>query len=304
MSDATDTSHININDTSKLQPMDVGDILDTTFSLYRKHFLLFLGIASIYFFALLIAYSLKGFISDKVYKAPISTLAALPIAMVSIGGIVLASATTYLGGDTTSGAALRQVFRRFFPMLWSHLIWRLVAVITLISISFSILFTVRWGAPGILIGLIGFPVSIYFTICWVFHLPIVLLEEPRVGYALKRSTELVRGGWWQVFGILILILLTSYAIALIFKMSLGFIFVFTKFAGNTDLRSMIEWSIMENPLDSSNFLFYAIMTCADLILKKLVFPIWAIGTTLLYFDRRIRKEGSDIELTENTGKDV
>ncbi|MDE0481004.1 MAG: hypothetical protein OXI67_00370 [Candidatus Poribacteria bacterium] len=297
MLDSNDTSHIEINNTSKLQPMGVGDILDTTFSLYRKHFLLFLGIASIYFFAILIEYSLKGFISATIQKALIPTLTAMPFAIVSIGGVVLASAAVYLGENITSSAALKQVFKRFFPVLGSHLIWRMFFVFTFLSIGFSIILTIRQGVSGILLGLIGFPIAFYFLICWVFHLPIVLLEEPRVLYALRRSSELVRGAWWQVVGILILILLTSYAIAVIFKVSLGFMFVFTKFAGNTDLRSILEWSIMDKALDTSNFFFYIIMTCADLILTTLVFPIWTIGLTLLYFDRRTRKESSDVELT-------
>ena len=134
-------------------------------------------------------------------------------------------------------------------------------------------------------------------VCWVFHMPIVLLEESRVIYALRRSSELVRSKWWQILGILILILLASYAIAIIFKLSLGFILIFTKLAGNTDLRNIVEWSILETVLDSDNFLFYAIMTCTDLIMTALVFPIWVIGVTLLYFDRRVRKEGYDIQLT-------
>lgn len=301
MSDTTETSHGEINDISKLQPMGVGDILDTTFSLYRKHFLLFLGIASIYFFAILIEYSLKGFISGTIQKALIPTLTAMPIAIVSIGGVILASATVYLGENITSSVALKQVLKRFIPVLGSHLIWRLFFVLTFLSIGFSIILTIRQGASGILLGLIGFPIAFYFLICWVFHLPIVLLEVPRVVYALKRSTELVRSTWWQVVGILILILLTSYAIAVIFKVSLGFMFVFAKFAGNTDLRSVIEWAIMENLLDTSNFYFYTIMICADLILTTLVFPIWTIGLTLLYFDCRTRKESSDVELTaDNT----
>jgi len=46
--------------------------------------------------------------------------------------------------------------------------------------------------------------------------------------------------------------------------------------------------------------FYAIMTCTDLILKTLIFPIWVIGIVLLYFDLRIRKEGFDIEIQVNS----
>ena len=126
--------------------------------------------------------------------------------------------------------------------------------------------------------------SLYLLV-WVFS--IVLLNLCR------------RSKWWQILGILILILLASYAIAIIFKLSLGFILIFTKLAGNTDLRNIVKWSILETVLDSDNFLFYAIMTCIDLIMTALVFPIWVIGVTLLYFDRRVRKEGYDIQLTAN-----
>ena len=300
MLENTDTSTDHTSETSKLQPMRVGDILDTTFSLYRKHFLMFLGLTSIYFFGLLLEYSLREFIAEKSQKALISTLAAMPFAIVSMGGVVFASATIYLGNDTTSGASLRQVFRRFFPMLWSHLIWRLTLVISLASFTTLLLLIVRRNIIGMLVLFVfPFSICIYYMVCWVFYMPIVLLEEPRVMYALRRSSELVRSKWWQILGILILILLASYAIAIIFKLSLGFILIFTKLAGNTDLRNIVKWSILETVLDSDNFLFYAIMTCIDLIMTALVFPIWVIGVTLLYFDRRVRKEGYDIELTAN-----
>ncbi len=300
MLENTDTSTDHTSETSKLQPMRVGDILDTTFSLYRKHFLMFLGLTSIYFFGLLLEYSLRGFITEKTQKALISTLAAMPFAIVSMGGVVFASATIYLGNDTTSGASLRQVFRRFFPMLWSHLIWRLTLAISFVSFTTLLLLIVRRNIIGMLVLFVfPFSICIYYMVCWVFYMPIVLLEEPRVMYALRRSSELVRSKWWQILGILILILLASYAIAIIFKLSLGFILIFTKLAGNTDLRNIVKWSILETVLDSDNFLFYAIMTCIDLIMTALVFPIWVIGVTLLYFDRRVRKEGYDIELTAN-----
>ena len=255
MSDAKDTSHIDINDTSKLQPMGVGDILDTTFSLYRKHFGLFLGIVSIYFFASLVEYSLKGLVSDFDVQRLITTLFMVPFAILTIGSIVIATATIYLGGNITSGAAIRQALNRFFPMLGAHILWVSVWVITLILILISIPSVARSQSFAVLliIMIIGFPISTYFAVRWGFYFETILLEKLNVIAALKRSSELVRNAWWRVFGTLILILLTSYAIAVIFKVSLGFIFIFTKFAGNTDLRSIIEWSIMEKVLDSSNF---------------------------------------------------
>lgn len=306
MSDSNDTSYIDIDNTSKLQPMGVGDILDTTFSLYRKHFLLFMGIASVYFFASLVEYALIGLITNSDVQKSIARLFMVPFVVLTIGSIVIATARIYLGGHITSGAALRQALHRFFPMLGGHLLWISVWVITLLLILVSIPSVARGQsfAVVLMIMIIGFPISTYFAVRWGFYFETILLEKLSVTNALRRSSELVRGAWWRVFGMLILILLSSYAVRLIFQISLGTIFIFTNLAGNTDLRGIIEWAILEKVLDSSNYFFYVIMTCSDLILKALVLPIWVIGVTILYFDRRIRKESSDIELTANIGEDI
>lgn len=302
MSETTDTSQININDTSKLQPMGVGDILDTTFSLYRKHFLLFLGIISIYFFASLIEYSLKDLESNASGQTLITRLFILPFAILTIGSIVIATARVYLGGNITSRAALRQSLHRFFPMLGGHLLWVSVWLITLILMFISISSVARSQsfAVVIMIMLIGLPISTYFAVRWGFYIETILLENLSVTNALRRSSELVRGAWWQVFGAFILILISSYAVQLIFQISIGTIFIFTKFAGDTDLRGIIEWAILDSVLDSRSYVFYATMTCIKLILSSLVLPIWVIGVTILYFDRRTRKESSDAELTADT----
>lgn len=60
MLEQTDISQFDNENLSKLKPMGVADILDGTFSFYSIHLALFLGIASIYFIANLIEYSLKG----------------------------------------------------------------------------------------------------------------------------------------------------------------------------------------------------------------------------------------------------
>lgn len=132
----------------------------------------------------------------------------------------------------------------------------------------------------------------------IFHIQVILFEESQIGYALKRSSQLVRNSWWRIIGIIILIIFVSYIIVLILKVSVAFILVFMNLAGNTNLRNIIEWASMNNVLDSNNIFFYAFMTCIDLILTSLVFPIWSIGITLLYIDRRIRIDGEHIALVE------
>ena len=300
MLNRTDTQANNSN-IPTLQSMGVGEILDTTFSFYRKHFLLFLGIITVYFLGSLVTYSLEGFLQDSNLKNLVSHLVNIPLTLLSMGGIIVATAAIYLGRQITSTSALKQTSRRFWHLLGGYLLWTTIILVVPIIVPLFILiaFMTRGGIPSVstLFILFAFlPFSIYFAVRWGFVFEVLLLEKTNVRNAFKRSSELVRSTWWRVFGLLVLILLLSVAILYIFEISLGTIFILTEVAGGTDFKELIQWSVMEEDLGSSNLIFYAIMTCTDLILKTLIFPIWVIGIVLLYFDLRIRKEGFDIEI--------
>ena len=307
MRNSNEATQSKNNNTPILQPMGVGEILDTTFSLYRKHFLLFLGIIAVYFFGSLLTYSLESFLQDINLKNFVANHANTPFMLVSMGGIIVATAAIFLERHTTSTDALKQPLRRFLSLLGGYLLWVIILVIPIIV---TLLFVITSITPGITTGpargtsLISFlfiplvfaPFVIYFAVRWGFVFEVLLLEKTNIRNAFKRSSELVRGTWWRVFGTLLLILLLSAAMLYIFEISLGTIFILTKMAGGTDFKELIQWSVMETDLSSSNLLFYAIMTCTDLILSAIIFPIWVIGVTLLYLDLRIRKEGFDIEI--------
>ena len=302
MSEAINTTQHNDRNTPPLQPMRVGEILDTTFSLYRKHFLLFLGIIAVYFLGSLLTYSLESFFQDTDLNL-VPNLANMPFMLVSMGGVIVAAAAIFLERHTTSTDALKQTLRRFWYLLGGYLLWVTILVIPfIVTFLFSLSFIMR-GTSWVSVLFIPFafaPFVIYFAVRWGFVFEVLLLEKTNIRNAFKRSSELVRGTWWRVFGMLILILLLSVAILYIFEISLGTIFILTKMAGGTDFKELIQWSVMEEELGSSNLLFYAIMTCADLVLKTFIFPIWVIGITLLYLDLRIRKEGFDLEMQVNS----
>lgn len=288
----TDASSTNKSDNPIFQPMGFGDILDTTFSLYRKHFLLFLGILTLYFLGILVEYTLESILPAFPLKRWIVERTDMPFTLVSIGGIILATATTYLNRHITSSDALKQTFRRFMPILVCHILSILAWGFPLILASIAL----RQGVGLTLaILLIGTPFSIYFAVRWVFVTTIVLLEKSSGPEAFKRSSNLVLSTWWRVFGMGVSILLLSVAIYYIFKTSLGFILSLTKLAGETVPQDIIQWVIMDEPLNNSSLLLHTIMTSIDILLRVLTTPIWVIGITLLYFDLRVRKEGFDIE---------
>ena len=323
------------SNTSTLQLRGFGDILKTTFRLYRKHLLLFLGIISLELFGNLVAYLLARFLPDFLLKDLVTDIVSIPFELVSIGGIIIATATVYLGGHITSRDTLKQALRRFWHIFACHLTWSLGLEIQAIGVIFPLVFLMSTESmpilsiftwlvpvtsltylstpwvmnliifvmiPGLLwmrfILLALAPFSIYFAVRWTCATAAILLESPLIRRAFERSRKLTRGRWWQVWGMLISFSVLSFAIPRIILIAVGFILALTKLTGVPDAMGIIRLVVMREPIDTGT-LFIEIIMATDLVARTLVFPIWVIGITLLYFALRIRKEGLDIEMQMN-----
>ena len=140
MLNPNDATQSNNSNTSTLQPMGFGGILDTTLSLYRKHFRLFLGIITLHFCGKLVVYLLARFLPDFPLKDLVTDLVHMPFGLISMGGIIVATATIYLGKHLTSRDALQQAGHRFWQLLASHLPWSLVFVIPRTGIILPIVY--------------------------------------------------------------------------------------------------------------------------------------------------------------------
>ncbi|MCY4403859.1 MAG: hypothetical protein OXD54_14920 [Candidatus Poribacteria bacterium] len=295
----------NNDQLSRLQPLGVWDILDTTFSLYRRHFLLYLSFITIYFISNLIDYTVKGYLSDNNLKQLLASIASQPIALLCLGGMVVVTASIYLGNEITTINALKHTFKRLWTIIKSYILWRLAQAIPLFLISLSMTSVIHIGSWALVVMtiVIGLPILIYISVRWIFYLEAVLVENTNAIGALQRSSDLVRENWWRVFGTVVLLLLSSSAFQYIFELSISSIFLLFNLAGGTDFRSIVEWSFMNKVLDTNSFLFYIIMIGSKFVINSLVVPIWVIGVVILYFDRRIRKEGYDLERNATSGTD-
>ena len=111
-----------------------------------------------------------------------------------------------------------------------------------------------------LLGAICLLPVIYFENYWAFALQAALLEGLGPIDALSRSSALVRGNWWRVLGILIVLFL----ILLIIR-------------------------------NASFYLAVKAPVIAAIIVSILAVHILAIGMTLLYYDLRVRKEGYNLD---------
>lgn len=264
-----------------LKPMGFGEILDTTFSLYRNHYRLFLGLVAFSVFAELLSHLLFDFSDFFFSPNPLLgiTIVIITIAffIIGIGGIVIISGATYLAEDITIRSALQQTIQRFWELLVCFFLWLLVVgslAITIIGIPFAIFFAVRWG----------------------FFIGTVMLEKPVVSTPFRRSGQLVSGMWWQMFGMLLAIFLFSTLVHSIFEISIGFILILTNLGGEIDFIDILEWGLFSGSFENSTPFFYAISLVIHLVVYAISFTIWIIGITLLYFNQRIRNEGFDIEM--------
>ena len=268
-------------ETTVLKPMRFEDILDTTFSLYRKHFSLFLGLVAFSVLAELAWHLLVNF-SDFFFQRYLLlgiavVLITVTFSIIGIGGIVIGSGATYLGEHITIHTALQRTIDRFWLLTGCFLLWCLVISVLTVTI-------------------IGIPFAIYFAVRWGFFLGTIMFEKPVISIALKRSSELVSGMWWRMFGTLLAIFLLSTLVHAIIEISIGFILIATNLVSEVDFIDILEWVLLSESFESSTPFFYTISIVIHLVVYTISFAIWVIGITLLYFNQRIRKEAFDIEM--------
>ena len=267
--------------TTPLKPMRFEEILDTTFSLYRKHFSFFLGLVAFSALSELTLHLLgdfpEFFFQHSVLLGIATVLIAMTFFIIGIGGIVIGSGATYLGENITIHSVLQRTIDRFWQLLGCFLLWSLVIGILTITI-------------------IGIPFAIYFAVRWGFFVETIVFEKPVIRIALRRSSELVEGMWWRMFGAQLAIFLFSSMIHAIIEISIGWVLVTTNLVTEVDFIDILEWGILGESFEISTPLLYTILIGIHLVVYALSFAIWIIGITLLYFNQRIRKEGFDIEM--------
>src|SRR5690349_1377424 len=143
-----------------MRPLEIGDVLDETFRMYRRHFLLFGGISVILSIpsAALFGLALSSFSSvlrqtngqaaDLSFLTPllagfaaglIVNLLFLPFSM---GAITYAACESALGRPVTAGSVLAGVLRRYFSLLGY---WLLFVVALYVSIALCLVPVALWA---------------------------------------------------------------------------------------------------------------------------------------------------------------
>ncbi len=312
---ASNNSSQTENEVPRLKTMGLGELLDTTFSLYRTHFRTLLGIATLYFVAMLIGISIS-FSDDWIGRdakvvlwiVTISVLSCISVFVVS--ALVFASVQAYLDGKIRTGTVLKQAGRHYFRCLISAIAFGFIIFFFTFLILFVFILLFRSFVSDSVAAFIMvlstlaflFLAASSFFAYWGFYISAISVEQT-TRPALGRSDELIRGKWWRINGVMLAILLLHFSVGLIFRTAVGILLMLTEFADFSEFLATVQWmTFFQLPGNIDEFdLVIALMYLINFGIDAFTMPIWVIGCTLLYFDQRIRREGFDIEVMATRG---
>jgi hypothetical protein len=259
--------------TSALRPLSLGELLDRTFFLYRKHFLLFVGIIAIPHLVLLalqfVGITLNprgvGFSTATLVWTLLTALISIPVVAVSHGATVIAVSKVHLGHATTVVEALSSIRGKFVSL---SLI--MLGIGVGLGIAFMLLLS-----PGIILALM-----------WSLALPVAVLEDTGLRDTTSRSAELTKGSRGRMFVICFLFIVLTYIVILLWEFpmlaAVGFFL-----RNHNPADGVPRWFLITNPLGT-------------FVSQCLVGPLLTIALTLAYYDQKVRKEAFDLQLMMST----
>ena len=309
-------SHVPPKDTAMdnhLRPLTLGEILDRTAQLYRTHFLLFAGIASVYAGVLLVISLIQIGIQEMLranhtlflWVTLGSTLVMFPVIVVAAGLAVAANnravSWVHLGSPASIRAAYRGILPRLGRYLWlmvmtAFLVWLPSGIIYSAYTAFVILYARSKGILGpngfqnnpqafivfglitlvfVLLALASFVYAVIMGLRYSLAVPACVIEDIKARAALGRSVELTKGSRGRIF--LLGLLVVAIQLGLLFITQIFFFVAAIRDHGNLPAAIRILQQL--------------VAFCTN----TFVGPIYATGFTLFYYDQRVRKEGYDLE---------
>jgi hypothetical protein len=287
--------------------MSTGELLDRTFRLYKDHFKLFLGIATLgpaamLAFQLLTAASttLPGATGNQAragaYPAAFG-VGVIAGVVIMLAGMALAHAATvravaavYLGRQISIGAsygALKgrvwRVLGLFFAIIFLVGLCGFVIIAAAVALgSLAVLGgaqagrtgAVAGGLVGIAAAVIGGLLAIAVYVRYSLSIQACVVEDQGIRGSMRRSVFLCKGSRGRVLAIYFVFGILAWIVSI----GLGGL------AGGISV-------LIPNKIAG-----FVIIYLASFVSGSLTGPLATIGMSLLYYDERVRKEAFDLQL--------
>ncbi|MET9884760.1 hypothetical protein ABZZ20_16830 [Streptomyces sp. NPDC006430] len=298
-----------------LRPLDMGEVLDGAVSTMRSHWRSVLSITLVvatviqvinvivqkYAFADLAVTSDPDADLQDVLDALSGTMTALLAeGFIQIIGTILATAMltmifsrAVLGQRSTIGGAWREARPQLLRLLGLTFLITLAAV-ALVSVLILPGIALSSIGIGVLGGLASLPLLIWLGIKFSLASPALMLEKSSVIGALRRSSKLVQGSWWRIFGITALTgLITAFVSAVIVWPLTAIGLVFGLADGGPEA--------LQNGTAATGWVPLVFSGIGAIIAQTITMPMQSGVTVMLYVDQRIRREALDLELARAAG---
>jgi len=253
--------------TTPLRPMNLGELLDRSFFLYRKHFLLFVGITAVPQLVLL-AFQLAGIVvapqsAGLTVMSIVWPLVVLFLSLAAVaasqGATVVAVSKVHLGEPTDVSQAFAGIKGR---------IWKLTRIMIGVGVGIFVGF-VFLIIPGIILGLM-----------WALAIPVAVVEGTEMVTSVQRSADLTKGSRGRIFVVYFLFGVLFYIVYLLFNIPIFYAIGLS--SQKHGPASLPVWSQAALPVGT----FFT---------QCLVGPLMTIGLSLVYYDQRVRNEAFDLQ---------
>ena len=252
-----------------LRPLTLGEILDRTFTMFRRHFPLWVGITAVPQLLALAVELMRTF-----WEGPKGTslnlgfsLAALLFSVV----VLLVAIIAALFGQAATFLAVNDFYLNR-PVSVSECLrraWREIGTVFGVGLL---------NALAVIAGLIALIIPGIYILCrTIVSVPAALVEQRGPSDALSRSWKLTRGQASRAFVMFLLYFVLSIAAGLLFQLPLTIATAVYKHNAGV----LQVWT--------------ALTQVGDAIVNIVVSPILLIATSIFYFDLRVRKEGFDLQ---------
>ncbi|HKU62836.1 MAG TPA: glycerophosphoryl diester phosphodiesterase membrane domain-containing protein [Gemmatimonadales bacterium] len=246
-----------------LRPLSVGEILDVSFQLYRRHFAALATVALVCSgFPVLLSLFIEasGGMLQHLWLTGAYYVIFVVLSAIATAATVFIVSESYLGRPLTAGEALS----RATPFLW-----RVIACSILLGML-------------VMVGFFLFVIPGFILVCGlILSFPALVLEPgTTASAALSRSWALTRGARWRIFGMLVTL----------------FLLLYIPIVALTALAALALPSAPSGAAMTGGLVGVILAGVVQLFL----YPLFYCVLTVVYYDLRVRKEGFDLEVLAQT----
>ena len=291
-----------------LKPRNLKGILGEIFKVYGRNFLKLLAIVAIVEVILGAIWLILGTVFDFaslphiVAERKLESLTS-PIIITGIVMLVVSIVASILMLGALIHAVVEQYRRQTVTIADAYAFARgrlgamtgagFLAFLAISAIIAVCVYVVLFSWVGWILVAVGIPAAIYFAVRWTFIWQTASLERVGPMAALVRSSALVKGNWWRVLGIMLLVGLITAAIGAAVTSGI------TVTIRATAPINAIATSSAAAAINAALGKLPAVVAIIGSVLST---PVLAVGGTLLYYDLWVRKEDFTLEFLDGGTK--